>query len=150
MVDLGAITLASFRRRANAFALDAAIAFTPYFLVLAIGVYRDASGAGVPAWLPPVSVAKWGTIVLFLVYVTLWTHLTRGETLGKRWQKIRVVPLFTERLTLWQCFERTLGYSASSLEFGFGFVQYFIHPNRQTVHDRIAETVVVNDETSTA
>jgi uncharacterized RDD family membrane protein YckC len=62
---------------------------------------------------------------------------------GKRWQRIRVVPLFAPRLTLWQCFERSLGYSASSLEAGFGFFQYFLHPNRQTVHDRIAETVVV-------
>ena len=30
-----------------------------------------------------------------------------------------------------------------SLEAGFGFLQYFKHPNHQTVHDRIAETIVV-------
>lgn len=30
-----------------------------------------------------------------------------------------------------------------SLEVGFGFLQYFTHPNRQTVHDRIAETIVI-------
>ena len=35
------------------------------------------------------------------------------------------------------------GYAASALELGFGFVQYFIHPSRRTVHDRIAETIVV-------
>jgi len=34
---------------------------------------------------------------------------------------------------------------ASFLEFGFGFVQYFIHPNRRTVHDRIAETIVIRE-----
>ena len=39
--------------------------------------------------------------------------------------------------------KRALGYGASALEFGFGFIQYFIHPNRRTVHDRIAETIVV-------
>jgi hypothetical protein len=33
--------------------------------------------------------------------------------------------------------------SPSASEAGFGFAQYFIHPNRQTVHDRIAETIVV-------
>jgi hypothetical protein len=54
-----------------------------------------------------------------------------------------VVSLVHERLTLWHCMERTLGYSASSLEGGFGFLQYFKHPNCQTVHDRIAETIVV-------
>ncbi len=31
--------------------------------------------------------------------------------------------------------------SSTTLEFGFGFFQYFMHPNRQTVHDRIAETM---------
>jgi len=31
------------------------------------------------------------------------------------------------------------------LEFGFGFIQYFIHPNKRTVHDRIADTIVVRD-----
>jgi uncharacterized RDD family membrane protein YckC len=49
------------------------------------------------------------------------------------------------RMTLWHSFERALGYGASALELGFGFFQYFIHPNRRTVHDRIAETIVVRD-----
>jgi len=56
-----------------------------------------------------------------------------------------VVSLVHERLGFWQALERALGYGASALEFGFGFVQYFIHPNRRTLHDRIAETIVVAD-----
>jgi len=36
-------------------------------------------------------------------------------------------------------------FTSPSLEAGFGFLQYFTHPNRQTVHDRIAETIVVSD-----
>jgi hypothetical protein len=50
-----------------------------------------------------------------------------------------------DRLSLWHCVERALGYGASALELGFGFFQYFIHPNRQTVHDRIAETIVIDE-----
>jgi len=42
--------------------------------------------------------------------------------------------------------ERALGYSASTLEAGFGFFQFFTARNRQCVHDRIAETIVVVDE----
>jgi hypothetical protein len=42
--------------------------------------------------------------------------------------------------------ERALGYGASMLEGGFGFVQYFTNPNRCCVHDRIAETIVVSDK----
>lgn len=46
--------------------------------------------------------------------------------------------------------ERALGYGASALEGGFRFIQYFIHPNRQTVHDRIAETIVVAEAPESA
>jgi uncharacterized RDD family membrane protein YckC len=59
---------------------------------------------------------------------------------------IRVVSLVHGRLGLWHSIERALGYSASTLELGFGFIRYFVHPNRRTVHDRIAETIVVLDK----
>ena len=68
-----------------------------------------------------------------------------GRTVGKRVMGLRVVSTAHERLTLWQCIERALGYGASALEGGFGFIQYFIHPNHRTVHDRIAETIVVTE-----
>jgi uncharacterized RDD family membrane protein YckC len=146
MVDLGGVTLASFRRRVNAFAVDCALAFAPYLGVVSIVGFYGGRGHEPPGWLPSIAVAKWSTVFVFLAYMTVTTFVARGQTLGKRWQKIRVVALFRSDLSLWQCFERSLGYSASSLEAGFGFAQYFIHPNRQTVHDRIAETVVVNTE----
>ena len=44
----------------------------------------------------------------------------------------------------WQSTERALGYGASLLEGGFGFAQFFINRNQQCVHDRIAETIVVD------
>jgi uncharacterized RDD family membrane protein YckC len=56
-----------------------------------------------------------------------------------------VVSLTHPRITLWTAVERALGYGASFLELGFGFLQYFLNPNRQTVHDRIAETIVVRE-----
>ena len=48
-------------------------------------------------------------------------------------------------MTFWQSIEQALGYGASILEAGFGIVQFFINPNRRTVHDRIAETIVVDE-----
>jgi uncharacterized RDD family membrane protein YckC len=59
--------------------------------------------------------------------------------------KIRAVSLLHQRLSLWHSIERALGYLASSLEAFFGFFQYFIDPNHRTVHDRIAETIVVTE-----
>ncbi len=86
---------------------------------------------------------NWYSVLYLAAFFGLSLYWGRGRTLGKRLMKIRVVPLYHERLSLWHCIERALGYGASALELGFGFLQYFAHPNRQTVHDRIAETIVV-------
>lgn len=76
-------------------------------------------------------------------YFGLISWITNGYTIGKRLLKIRIVATNHKRLTLWHSIERSLGYYASSMEFGFGFLQYFIDYNRRTVHDRIAETIVI-------
>jgi uncharacterized RDD family membrane protein YckC len=78
-----------------------------------------------------------------VLYFGLITYFTNGYTIGKRIFRIRIVSTNHKRLTLWHSIERSLGYYASSLEFGFGFLQYFIDYNRRTVHDRIAETIVI-------
>lgn len=80
------------------------------------------------------------TLALYFGLSTYWGH---GQTLGKRLLRIRVVSLTHGHLSLWHSVERALGYGFSALELGFGFMQYFLHPNRQTLHDRIAETIVV-------
>jgi len=82
-------------------------------------------------------------LLIPVLYFGLITCSTNGYTLGKRLFRIRIVSTNHKRLTLWHSIERSLGYYASSLEFGFGFLQYFIDYNRRTVHDRIAETIVI-------
>ena len=79
------------------------------------------------------------------LYFALMTFIGNGKTVGKKIVGIRAVSLVHDRITLWQSIERALGYSVSMAEAGFGFLQYFIHPNRRTVHDRIAETIVIKD-----
>jgi uncharacterized RDD family membrane protein YckC len=78
-----------------------------------------------------------------VIYFGLIIWVTNGFTFGKRIFRIRIVSTNHQHLTLWHSIERSLGYYASSLEFGFGFLQYFIDYNRRTVHDRIAETIVI-------
>jgi len=136
--------LASFRARAIAFLIDFLIVL---ILVVALALPSaiaernlDPSGRLVLRFEPFDSL--WGLLALVL-YFGLSTYFGRGQTLGKRLLRIRVVSLVHERLSAWHSLERALGYAASALEGGFGFLQYFIHPNRQTVHDRIAETIVV-------
>jgi uncharacterized RDD family membrane protein YckC len=36
-----------------------------------------------------------------------------------------------------------LGYFASALEFGFGYIQAIWNPNRMSLHDKIGETIVI-------
>jgi uncharacterized RDD family membrane protein YckC len=82
-------------------------------------------------------------LLIPVLYMGLITYFTNGYTVGKRILKIRIVATNHGHLSLWHSIERSLGYYASSLEFGFGFLQYFIDYNRRTVHDRIAETIVI-------
>ena len=86
---------------------------------------------------------NWYSIAWSVLYFGLATWIGNGQTPGKALLGIRTVSLVHTKMTLWHSIERALGYGASLLEFGFGFFQYFIHPNKRTVHDRIAETIVV-------
>jgi uncharacterized RDD family membrane protein YckC len=142
--SLNGLPLASFGRRAAAFAIDFGI------VALLIGLFT------LPETLRSMAITNdfkmdinpfhgWELLSLPL-YFGLWTYFGHGQTLGKKLMKIRVISLVHERLTLWHSIERSLGYGASILEGGFGFLQYFIHLNRQTVHDRIAETIVIKVE----
>ena len=77
------------------------------------------------------------------IYFTISTFFLRGQTLGKKTLKIRVVSLYHHEVGFWHCLERSLGYVASTLEGGLGFIQAFWNPNRMTLHDKIAETIVI-------
>jgi uncharacterized RDD family membrane protein YckC len=140
--ELQGIPLASFGRRAGAFAIDFGI------IALFIGLlmlpktleHRAATGE----FRMDINPFHGWELLSLLIYFDLWTYFGHGQTLGKKLMGIRIVSLTHDHLTLWHSFERSLGYGASILEGGFGFLQYFIHPNRQTVHDRIAETIVID------
>lgn len=77
------------------------------------------------------------------IYFTLTTFFLKGQTMGKRIFKIRVVSLYHDRVGFWHCLERSLGYAASTLEFGLGFIQAIWNNNRMTLHNKIAETTVI-------
>jgi uncharacterized RDD family membrane protein YckC len=155
MESLAGAPLATFKQRLAAFAIDIFLVFGTYFpamiglqylieerLHLQEDLYRSAHvqvrfdfhGLVEVAW-----------TVWLVLYFGLFVWGTNGQTPGKRLLRIRVVSLTQAKITLWQAIERALGYGASALEAGFGFFQYFLQPNRCCVHDRIAETIVVNE-----
>ena len=160
--QLEGLELADFPRRFFALLIDLLVLIITLYVIgitlnffglinfgLQIGITPDKSANSIPAiennahlYIP-----EYLKIIFKLsipvLYFGLITYFTNGYTLGKRIFRIRIVSTNHKHLTLWHSIERSLGYYASSLEFGFGFLQYFIDYNRRTVHDRIAETIVI-------
>jgi uncharacterized RDD family membrane protein YckC len=149
MLAVHGMPLASFMRRFMALAIDFVIAGALFLLIVyPIGLLLIRSGAVQPEGDVIMRMnffQNWYSVVWLVLYFGIATYLGNGKTPGKWISKVRVVSLVHKRIGLWHSIERAVGYGASSLEFGFGFVQYFIHPNRRTVHDRIAETIVIAD-----
>lgn len=77
------------------------------------------------------------------LYFTAFLALWRGQTPGKRLLRIRVVRLDGKPMTFWAAFERFGGYAASLVTGLLGFVQILWDRNRQGMHDKITETVVI-------
>lgn len=139
--NLQGVTLANFRPRAIAFAIDLLIVAVALVLIDVWKNFPDMANQKNIR----ISFSSGGILsfVLFIAYFALTTYFGNGSTPGKKVMGITVISIVHDHLSFWHCIERALGYVASSLEAGFGFIQFFIHPNRQTVHDRIAETIVI-------
>ena len=146
MLQLHGAPLASFKSRAAAFVLDFALAFLMFASILSLTA-RLAKLLKIPVEDANLKFdfGHWYSILFLVAYFALSVYWTNGRSIGKWLFRIKVVSLVHDRMTLWQSIERALGYGASFLEFGFGFVQFFIDSNRRTVHDRIADTIVVQD-----
>jgi len=146
LMELDGVKLAPFFRRATAFYLDLIIAIViSAALILGYTYIRGEFGANKDIKIE-FNFENWYSLVALVLYFGLATYFGNGKTLGKKLLKIRVVSLTHSKMTFFQSIERALGYGASFLEAGFGFMQFFINPNRRTVHDRIAETIVVDEK----
>jgi uncharacterized RDD family membrane protein YckC len=148
MKRLHGVTLASFGRRAAAILID--IGFGTIFIFLvAILIEPILRAKGWVTDEKPIKIVffgNWYCTLGYALYFALAAYFGKGRTPGKRLVRIRIASLTHDHLTFWQCVERSMAYGFSVLELGFGFFQFFINPNRRTVHDRVAETVVILDD----
>ena len=77
------------------------------------------------------------------LYFTGFVAMMRGQTPGKWLMRIRIVRLDGRPMGWWAALERFGGYAASVVTALSGFFQILWDKNRQAMHDKIAETVVV-------
>ncbi len=81
----------------------------------------------------------------FALYVTVTHAWWKGTSIGKRFFRIRVVMIDQRPLNWWLSFERAGGYAAGFATGLLGFAQLFWDPNRQAIHDKVSETIVIQD-----
>jgi len=69
-----------------------------------------------------------------------------GTTPGKRALHLRIVDAQSrQRMSVKQSLLRTLGYLLTFATLGAGFLWVFFNPKKQALHDRIANTVVIDE-----
>jgi hypothetical protein len=79
------------------------------------------------------------------IYLTVTHAWWKGTSIGKKFFRIRVVMIDKRPLNWWLSFERTGGYAAGFATGLLGFAQIFWDPNRQAIHDKVSETIVIQD-----
>jgi len=147
--ELSGVPLACFRQRAWAMVIDLCICAVLKGILGISGHHSHEEGPMTLLSLMAQAVEWLKELVESIVYFGVLVKLMNGQTPGKYFMKARIVSLTEREIGWWQSIERALGYGASLLEGGFGFVQFFMTRNQQCVHDRIAETIVI-DERPTA
>ena len=79
--------------------------------------------------------------VIILYYAFLWSFA--GQTLGKAFLGIKVVPLRGGRMSFGRAIIRYFAYYVSAFAFGIGFLWILIDDRRQAWHDKLSGTCVI-------
>ena len=91
------------------------------------------------------------SIVLWMVILLIYSVILlgwKGRTLGKMLLRLRVCGAHGERISFIRSFGRCLLYILSALPLGLGFIWILIDGNHRGWHDKVAETLVVFEESS--
>jgi len=137
--DESKVVYAGFIPRWIAFTIDNAIfAFVTVLLLLPFPFFEDSFQVAIQRTLT--------TLLLVGVILYMWVKLD-GATPGKKLMKIKVVDADTfETIDYKQAAKRFFGYILSSIPLLLGFVVGAFTNKKQTLHDKIANTVVVESD----
>jgi hypothetical protein len=93
------------------------------------------------SWLDEIGAGLgWG-----ILYFSLLPAWWRGQTLGKKLMRMRVVELSGQPITVMRSLKRYGGYVAGLATGGIGLMQLLWDANRQGLHDKAAHTVVLDE-----
>ncbi len=146
--QLAGLRLASFQRRLGAFLIDMILVSVLFMIgVSFFGGLASKLGLldGSQDYNFQLNFDNWYGVATIAVYFSLSHFVGKGKTVGKKLLKLRVVSLKHEKLGFWHCVERALGLGASALEAGLGYFQVIWKKDRRATHDRIAETIVIDE-----
>ncbi len=139
MVDLN--NLATTQRRTWSFVIDDLVISVLFIAIFFEQLGMLTTNEGVILF---VKANYWMLITLKVVYHTVFTW-QNGKTLGKHLMKIRVVSIDEQYiLSLPFSFIRSAVRVLGEMFFYIGFLPAFFSPTKQTLHDRIARSIVVN------
>ncbi len=135
---------AGFFVRLAAFVIDNLICYFAAHLTLwaASKVYRILHGAGLDGGIRFMIAGALFYMLFYTVYfVYFLTH--GGQTPGKQVLGIKVVSLYGGEVDGFRAVLRTIGYAFSWFLFGLGYLWAGLDRHRQSWHDKIAGTVVL-------
>ena len=136
----GSVPYAGFWKRAGAYVID-------YIIVAFVGQVF-AMGFGGPAHPGTNSLFVLIYIIATCLYYALFESSEMQATPGKRAVGLKVTDLQGEQIGFGRALGRLFGHIVSFLTFGVGFAMAVFTERRQTLHDMMAGTLVVNREES--
>ena len=134
------IALASPLRRWAAAATDALLLFVAHLLILAPFTF----------FAPDQLAVLRGAVIVSPCagWAYLWWGWARGQTIGQRAWKMRVIADNGEAMTAGRALKRLFGYALVCLTLKIGLLPILWDPLRRGWHDRIAGTLVVDERAS--
>jgi uncharacterized RDD family membrane protein YckC len=136
------IDLSTVNKRATAFVIDDMI-ISVLFMIIFFDKFKALSGdiEGMVSFM--------NSIFLYMIsvktlYQTIFIGLY-GQTIGKMVMKIKVINVdYLDNPDFFESFQRAIGRVVSEVVFYLGFIWANFTPSRQTWHDKLAKTIVVD------
>ncbi len=141
-IDINKLELANTRDRATAFIIDDLL--ITFVALIMLWDQISASNGDFVDVLTILNSAFLQIVLMKLVYQTyfIWYY---GATIGKSIKKLRVIDFnHFGRVTFMQALTRSAGRIVSESFFYIGFLIAFYTDSKQTLHDKLGKTLVVN------